>query len=152
MLGNATDIPLTAFFDRLHGLFRPDMGLTVEADAEAHLAVTAFHAKENYGNRGALRKENVNLQFNKRKAAPMEAITKQKGYADLKSEFKKMRVAIAAGLLFSLAPKTLRLATLSCLYKLCPCFPGPYPVWGLHDISTLLTACRAKSIETLTWS
>ena len=71
------------------------MGLTAEADVEAHLTVTAFHAKENYGNRGALRKD-ANPQFNKRKTAPMEAVSDQKGYADLKSDFGQMRADIPA--------------------------------------------------------
>ncbi len=73
VLVNGANFSRAAFFDCLHGIFRPDMGLTAEADVEAHLAVTAFHAKENYGNRGAPRKENVNPQFNKRKAATIEA-------------------------------------------------------------------------------
>jgi hypothetical protein len=71
------------------------MGLS-EFDAEAHLAVTAFQAKENYVNRGASRKENVNTQFTKRKAAPTELTMEQKGYQDLKSEFGQMRADIQA--------------------------------------------------------
>ena len=47
VLENGTNISRAAFFDRLHGIFRPDMGLT-DGEAEAHLAVTAFSAKENY--------------------------------------------------------------------------------------------------------
>ncbi len=39
----------------MHGIFPPDMGLT-EGEVEAHFAVTAFQAKENYVNRGAPRK------------------------------------------------------------------------------------------------
>jgi hypothetical protein len=69
MANFGTDISRSAFFDCLHGIFRPYMPveLTAEADVEAHLAVTAFHAKENYGNRGALRKEKANPQFTKQK-------------------------------------------------------------------------------------
>jgi hypothetical protein len=96
VLENGIDISRAAFFDCLHGIFRPDMGLTAETDVEAHLAVTAFSAKENYGNRGASRKENTNPQFTKRKAASMEATSDQKGYADLKSEFGQMRADISA--------------------------------------------------------
>ena len=72
------------------------MGLIAEPDVEAHLAVTAFHAKENYGNRGASRKKNANPQFTKRKATSMEATSDQKGYAHLKSEFGQMRADISA--------------------------------------------------------
>ncbi len=39
--GNGNSIPRAAFFNRLHGIFRPNMGLT-DGDAEIHLAVAAF--------------------------------------------------------------------------------------------------------------
>ncbi len=100
VLENGTDISRAAFFDCLHGIFGiiicPNMGLTAEVDAEAHLAVTVFHAKENYGNCGTPRKENANAQFKKRKTAPIEAITEQKGYTDLKSEFGQIRADVSA--------------------------------------------------------
>ncbi len=87
-LESGNDFSRSAFFDILNGIFRPNLGLTADADVEAHLAGTAFHAngKENYGNRGASRKENANPQFAKRKST-MEATSDHKGYADLKSEF-----------------------------------------------------------------
>ena len=95
MLENGITISRSAFFNSLHGIFRPNMGLT-PGDAEVHLAVTAFSAKENYGTRGASRKENANPQFTKRKPAPTELTMEQKGYADLKSEFGQMRSDIYA--------------------------------------------------------
>ncbi len=52
MLENGTSISRAAFFNCLHGIFRPNMGLT-SGDAEVRLAVSAFSAKENYGTRGA---------------------------------------------------------------------------------------------------
>jgi hypothetical protein len=101
VLESGNDFTRSAFFDILHGIFRPNLGLTIDADVEAHLAVTAFHAngKENYGNRGASRKENANPQFAKRKS-PMEATSDQKCYADLKSEFGQMRADISAIMTF----------------------------------------------------
>jgi hypothetical protein len=100
-LGSGHDFPRSAFFDILYGIFRPNLGSNVEADVEAHLAVTAFHAngKENYGARGVSRKENANPQFTKRKS-PTEATPEQKGYADLKSEFGQMRADISAIMTF----------------------------------------------------
>ena len=92
---NGTNISPATFFDRLHGIFCLDMGLT-EGEAEAHLAVTAFQAKENYVNCCLSRKENVNTQFNKRKAAPTEMTMEQKVYADIESEFGQMRADIYA--------------------------------------------------------
>ncbi len=47
-------------------------------------------------NHCASRNENVNTQFNKRKAAPTEMTMEQKGYADLKSEIGQMRADIHA--------------------------------------------------------
>ena len=44
MLESWTKISRATFFDRLYGIFRPDMGLS-EGDAEVHLAVTTFQAK-----------------------------------------------------------------------------------------------------------
>jgi hypothetical protein len=92
-----TDISRQAFFASLHGIFRPNLGLTAEPDVDAHLAVTAFHAngKENYGNRGAPRKDNANPQSNKRKST-MEATPEQKAIADLKSEFGNIRADLYA--------------------------------------------------------
>jgi hypothetical protein len=86
-LESGNDFPRSAFFDILYGIFRPNLGLNVAADVDAHLAVTAFHAngKENYGARGFSRKENANPQQAKRKS-PMEVSPDQKCLADLKSE------------------------------------------------------------------
>jgi hypothetical protein len=96
-LENGHDFKRSALFDILNGIFRPNLGLNVEADVEAHLAVTAFHAngKENYGARGFSRKENANPQLAKRKS-PTKATPEMKAFADLKSEFGNIRADLSA--------------------------------------------------------
>ena len=93
-------IPRETFFDRLSEIFLPNIGLNDE-DAEAHLASTAFQAREMSGQRGQgaqyrNSKENMNPQTGKRKAPADEQSMLLKNVQDLKSELGNVRSQMQA--------------------------------------------------------
>ena len=95
MLESGHDIPRPTFFDRLNGIFRPDIGVT-DGDADAHLSMTAFHAKETSGTRGAYVRKDATPQFPKRKGNPEDPSVELKTLQDVKSELGHVRATLTA--------------------------------------------------------